>query len=46
MQEQFLTSEFLGLKHRLDELIHTPAHDSEEDRLPVVKMTVAGDEVE
>ena len=46
MKEQFLTSEFLGLKHRLDELIHTPAHDSEEDRLPVVKMTVAGDEVE
>jgi NitT/TauT family transport system ATP-binding protein len=44
--EQFLTSEFLAVKHRLDELIHTPAHDSEEDRLPVVKMTEAGDEVE
>jgi NitT/TauT family transport system ATP-binding protein len=44
--EQFLTSEFLAIKHRLDELIHTPAQDSEEDRLPVVKMTEAGDEVE
>jgi NitT/TauT family transport system ATP-binding protein len=44
--EQFLTSEFLAIKHRLDELIHTPAEDPEEDRLPVVKMTEAGDEVE
>lgn len=44
--EQFLTSEFLAIKHRLDELIHAPAGDSEEDRLPVVKMTEAGDEVE
>jgi NitT/TauT family transport system ATP-binding protein len=44
--KQFLTSEFLAVKHRLDELIHTPVHDSEEDRLPVVKMTEAGDEVE
>jgi NitT/TauT family transport system ATP-binding protein len=45
-QEQFLASEFLAVKHRLDELIHTPAQESEEDRLPVVKMTEAGDEVE
>ena len=45
-EEQFLTPEFLAVKHRLDELIHTPAQDSEEDRLPVVKMTEAGDEVE
>jgi NitT/TauT family transport system ATP-binding protein len=45
-QEQCLTSEFLAIKHRLDELIHAPAHDSEEDRLPVVKMTEANDEVE
>ena len=45
-QEQFLTPEFLAVKRRLDEMIHTPAQDSEEDRLPVVKMTEAGDEVE
>ena len=44
--EQFLTPEFLALKHRLDELIHAPAEGSEEDRLPVIKMTMAGDEVE
>jgi NitT/TauT family transport system ATP-binding protein len=45
-QEQFLTSEFLAIKHRLDELIHAPANDSEEDRLPVVEMTETNDEVE
>jgi NitT/TauT family transport system ATP-binding protein len=44
--EQFLTPEFLALKHRLDELIHAPTQGSEEDRLPVIKMTMAGDEVE
>ena len=44
--EQFLTPEFLALKHRLDELIHAPSQGSEEDRLPVIKMTMAGDEVE
>jgi len=44
--EQFLTPEFLALKHRLDELIHTPTEGAEEDRLPVIKMTMVGDEVE
>ena len=44
--EQFLTPEFLAVKHRLDELIHAPGESSEEDRLPVIKMTMAGDEVE
>jgi NitT/TauT family transport system ATP-binding protein len=43
---QFLTPEFLAVKHRLDELIHAPRESSEEDRLPVIKMTMAGDEVE
>jgi NitT/TauT family transport system ATP-binding protein len=43
---QFLTPEFLAVKHRLDELIHAPRENSEEDRLPVIKMTMAGDEVE
>jgi NitT/TauT family transport system ATP-binding protein len=45
-QEQFLTPEFLAVKRRLDELIHAPVLGSEEDRLPVIKMTMAGDEVE
>ena len=43
--EQMLSPEFLALKHRLDELIHGPA-DAEEDKLPVIKLTEAGDEVE
>jgi NitT/TauT family transport system ATP-binding protein len=44
--EQFLTPEFLAVKHRLDDLIHPPEADTEEDVLPMVKMTQAGDEVE
>ncbi len=45
--EQFLSPEFLSLKARLDHLIHAPAsEDEEEDKLPVIKMTFAGDEVE
>jgi len=46
--EQFLLPEFLSVKHRLDELIHAPTAgtEDEEDRLPVIKLTAAGDEVE
>jgi NitT/TauT family transport system ATP-binding protein len=45
--EQFLSPEFIAVKHRLDELIHTPAgDDEEEEKLPIIKMTDAGDEVE
>jgi NitT/TauT family transport system ATP-binding protein len=45
--EQFLSPEFLALKARLDHLIHAPTGgDDEEDKLPVIKMTTAGDEVE
>jgi NitT/TauT family transport system ATP-binding protein len=44
--EQFLTPEFLAVKHRLDELIHVPAGEQEEDKIPVIKLTEAGDEVE
>jgi NitT/TauT family transport system ATP-binding protein len=43
--EQLLAPEFLALKHRLDELIHAPA-EAEEERLPMIKLTEAGDEVE
>ena len=45
---QFLSPEFLALKARLDHLIHAPAsgEDEEEDKLPMIKMTHAGDEVE
>ena len=46
--EQLISPEFLSVKHRLDELIHATAADGEEeeDRLPVIKLTAAGDEVE
>lgn len=45
--EQFLTPEFLAVKRRLDELIHPPeAQDGEDEKLPVVRMTFAGDDVE
>ena len=46
--EQFLSPEFIALKARLDHLIHAPTGnaDEEEDKLPVIKMTTAGDEVE
>ncbi len=45
-QEQFLTPEFLSLKYRLDELIHCPSSEDEDDKLPVIKLTAAGDDVE
>jgi NitT/TauT family transport system ATP-binding protein len=44
--QQFLSPEFLAVKHRLDELIHGTGAEQEEDRLPVIKLTEAGDEVE
>lgn len=45
--EQMLSPEFLAVKHRLDELIHGPASEQEEEeKLSIIKMTEAGDEVE
>jgi len=45
---QFLSPEFLALKARLDDLIHAPSggDDEEDEKLPVIKLTTAGDEVE
>ena len=42
---QLLGPEFLALKRRLEELIHPPI-EFEEDKLPMVRMTTVGDEVE
>ena len=42
---QFVTPEFLALKSRLEHLIHPPVQVAEE-RLPLVKLTLAGDDVE
>ncbi|MEO8350700.1 MAG: ABC transporter ATP-binding protein [Chthoniobacteraceae bacterium] len=43
--DQFLSPEFIALKRRLEELIHPPI-EIEEEKLPMVKLTGAGDEVE
>jgi NitT/TauT family transport system ATP-binding protein len=42
--DQLISPEFLALKHRLDELIHAPSET--EEKLHLIKMTQAGDEVE
>lgn len=43
---QQITPEFLAMKMRLEELIHPPVVLDEDERLPLAKLTVAGDEVE
>jgi len=43
--EQFITPEFLAIKQRLEELIH-PQKDMVLDKLPIVRMTSADDNVE
>jgi len=43
--DQCVTPEFMAIRHRLEELIHPPV-EVEEERVPMVKMTSAGDEVE
>ena len=42
---QFITPEFLALKKRLEEHIHPPIEETAE-KLPMIKLTEAGDEVE
>jgi NitT/TauT family transport system ATP-binding protein len=42
---QFVAPEFLSVRQRLEELIHPPI-DTEEDRVPMIKLTDAEDEVE
>jgi NitT/TauT family transport system ATP-binding protein len=44
--EQLLSPEFLATKARLDELIHGPAAEAEEEKLPMARLTQAGDDVE
>lgn len=42
--DQFLTPQFLATKKRLEELIHPPEKNRQED-LPMIRLTQAGDEV-
>lgn len=44
--DQFVSQEFLALKFRLEELIHHKVEGSQLDRLPVIRLTPAGDDVE
>ncbi len=44
VQEQFISAEFLALKKRLEEHIHPPMEAAE--KIPMIKLTEAGDEVE
>ncbi|WP_269524071.1 ABC transporter ATP-binding protein [Coraliomargarita parva] len=43
--EQFISPEFLAVKQRLEELIH-PQKETTMEKLPIVRMTDAGDNVE
>ncbi len=43
---QFISPAFLAVKARLEQLIHPPAEFEEDEKLPMIKLTHAGDEVE
>jgi len=43
--DQFLTPEFLATRKHLEDLIHPPGQ-KQQDKLPILKLTRAGDEVE
>jgi NitT/TauT family transport system ATP-binding protein len=43
---QFLSPEFLALKKRLEHHIHPPVEMETVEKLPMIKLTEAGDEVE
>jgi NitT/TauT family transport system ATP-binding protein len=43
--DQFISPEFLALKQRLEEHIHPPS-ESQPEKLHLIKLTEAGDEVE
>ena len=45
LESHFLSPEFLALKKRLEEHIHPPS-STEEESLPMIRMTMAGDDVE
>jgi NitT/TauT family transport system ATP-binding protein len=45
-EKHFLSPEFLALKKRLEEHIHPPSDLEEEESLPMIRMTMAGDDVE
>ncbi len=44
--EQFISPEFLATRKRLDELIHPPSEDDDDDKLNMIRFTQAGDDIE
>lgn len=44
--EQFIGPEFLATRKRLDDLIHPPSEDDEDDKLNMIRFARIGDEVE
>ena len=44
--EQFISPEFLATRKRIDELIHPPAYEDDDDKLNMIRLTRVGDEVE
>ena len=45
-QEQFISPEFLATRKRIDELIHPPTTEDEDDKLNMIRLARVGDEVE
>ena len=44
--EQFIEPEFLATRKRIDELIHPPSEEDEDDKLNMIRFARIGDEVE
>ncbi len=44
--EQVISPEFLATRKRIDELIHPPSDEDEDDKLNMIRLTRVGDEVE
>ena len=44
--EQFISPEFLATRKRIDELIHPPVEEDDDDKLNMIRLTHVGDEVE
>ena len=44
-QEQFISPEFLATRERIDDLIHPPIEEDDEDKLNMIRLTNVADEV-
>ena len=44
--DQFISPDFLATRKRIDELIHPPADEEDDDKLNMIRLTRVGDEVE